>query len=66
MAGTRGHYRSKATPSKARVLAIAEFCAAKGLKGMIQERPMSEANEALLDLEAGKPRYRYVLVNESA
>lgn len=43
-----------------------ELCASKGLKGMIQERPMSEANQALLDLEAGKPRYRYVLVNESA
>lgn len=32
MAGIRGHYRSKSTPSKARVLAIAEFCAAKDIK----------------------------------
>jgi len=29
----------------------------------IEERPMSDANQAIQDLTAGKPRYRYVLKN---
>jgi alcohol dehydrogenase (NADP+) len=36
------------------------------LTGMVQERPMKDANQAIVDLEAGKARYRYVLVNEDA
>jgi len=43
---------------------LLELAAAKGVKGWIHERPMKEANQALLDIEAGKPRYRYCLVNE--
>ncbi|KAK8013988.1 zinc-binding dehydrogenase [Apiospora arundinis] len=43
-----------------------ELVSKKNLKGMVQLRPMTEANEAIQDLEAGKPRYRYVLVNETA
>lgn len=38
----------------------------KNVKGMVQERSMKDANQAIQDLEAGKPRYRYVLVNEDA
>jgi alcohol dehydrogenase (NADP+) len=30
----------------------------------VEERPMSDANQALLDLDAGLARYRYTLVNE--
>lgn len=30
----------------------------------IEKRPMKEANQTVIDLEAGKPRYRYVLCNE--
>lgn len=41
-----------------------QFAADKKIKPWIQERPMSEANEAIVDLQAGKPRYRYVLVNQ--
>ncbi|KAH7033026.1 putative zinc-binding alcohol dehydrogenase [Microdochium trichocladiopsis] len=43
-----------------------QLAADKGIKGWVQERPMKEANQALLDIEAGKPRYRYCLVNEDA
>lgn len=43
-----------------------ELVAEKNLKGMVQERSMKDANQAILDLEAGKARYRYVLVNEDA
>lgn len=43
-----------------------ELVAKKNLKGMVQQRSMKDANQAILDLEAGKARYRYVLVNEDA
>lgn len=36
----------------------------KNVKAWIVERPMEEANQAIIDMEAGKARYRYALVNE--
>lgn len=42
------------------------FITEKNIRGVIQERPMKDANQAVVDLEAGKARYRYVLVNEDA
>ncbi|KAI1840215.1 hypothetical protein JX266_013582 [Neoarthrinium moseri] len=42
-----------------------ELVAKKSLKGMVQQRSMKDANQAVQDLEAGKARYRYVLVNET-
>lgn len=42
-----------------------ELTAKKGVKPWIQKRPMKEANEAVTDMDAGKARYRYVLVNEA-
>lgn len=42
-----------------------EFVTEKNIRGLIQERPMKDANNAVVDLEAGKARYRYVLVNEA-
>jgi alcohol dehydrogenase (NADP+) len=33
------------------------------VKPWIQPRPMADANQAIQDLEHGKPRYRYVLEN---
>ncbi|KAF6826117.1 nadp-dependent alcohol dehydrogenase [Colletotrichum plurivorum] len=41
-----------------------EFAEAKNIKPWIQTRPMSDANQAIVDMEDGKARYRYVLVNE--
>lgn len=41
------------------------FAAEKKIKPWIELRPMSEANQAVQDLVAGKPRYRYVLYNPS-
>ena len=35
------------------------------VKPWIEERPMKEANQAIVDMDAGKARYRYVLVNEA-
>ncbi|KAJ5162507.1 NADP-dependent alcohol dehydrogenase 7 [Penicillium capsulatum] len=41
-----------------------ELAAAQNLQPWIEERPMKEANQAIQDMDAGKARYRYVLVNE--
>lgn len=35
----------------------------KNVKPWIQKRSMKEANQAVVDMEAGKARYRYVLEN---
>jgi alcohol dehydrogenase (NADP+) len=34
------------------------------VKGWVETRPLNEANQAILDMEKGKARYRYCLVNE--
>ncbi|KAK4124670.1 GroES-like protein [Parathielavia appendiculata] len=34
------------------------------VKPWIEEIPMKDANRAIMDMDAGKPRYRYVLYNE--
>lgn len=41
-----------------------DFFAGKGVKTWNNNVPMKDANRVLLDFEAGKARYRYVLVNE--
>ncbi|RYO27391.1 hypothetical protein AA0111_g7129 [Alternaria arborescens] len=40
-----------------------ELAAEKKIKPWIQKRPMKDANSAIVDMEAGKARYRYVLEN---
>ena len=41
-----------------------ELAADHKIKPWIETRKMKDANQAILDMEAGKARYRYVLVNE--
>lgn len=41
-----------------------KFAAEKNIHPFIQERPMKDANQAVVDMDDGKARYRYVLVNE--
>ena len=41
-----------------------QLVAEKGVKPWVEEVPMKDANKAIVDMEAGKARYRYVLVNE--
>lgn len=41
-----------------------QLVADKGIQPWIEEIPMKDANKAIVDMEAGKARYRYVLVNE--
>jgi alcohol dehydrogenase (NADP+) len=40
-----------------------EFAAKNKIKGWTEARPMNDANQAILDQEDGKARFRYVLVN---
>lgn len=40
------------------------FAVEKGVKPWVQARPMKDANRSVVDMEDGKARYRYVLVNE--
>lgn len=41
-----------------------EFAVEKSVVPWIEKRPLTEANQAIVDVEEGKARYRYVLVNE--
>ncbi|KAF4977541.1 hypothetical protein FZEAL_5912 [Fusarium zealandicum] len=41
-----------------------QLAADKQIIPWVEKRPMSDANQAIIDMEAGKPRFRYVLVNE--
>lgn len=42
-----------------------QFAADNKVKAWVKRYPMKEANEAVVSMEAGEARYRYVLVNES-
>ena len=50
--------------SPSTVLDMMDFCVRHGIAPMIETFKMSEANEALAHLEAGKARYRLVLEND--
>lgn len=41
------------------------LAAEKKIQPWIQERPLKDANQTIIDMEDGKARYRYVLVNEN-
>ena len=40
------------------------FAAKNKIHPFIQERPLKDANQVVVDMEKGDARYRYVLVNE--
>ncbi|KAH8886606.1 zinc-binding dehydrogenase [Thozetella sp. PMI_491] len=42
-----------------------ELAADKKIQPWVEQIPLRDANKAIVDLAAGKPRYRYVLVNEN-
>ena len=50
--------------SPAEIRDMLDLAVAKNVRPWVQLRPMSEANEAMVDFGAGLPRFRYVLVNE--
>jgi len=41
-----------------------QFAADNNVRPWVELRPLKDANKAIVDMEEGKARYRYVLVNE--
>ncbi|KAI1497605.1 zinc-binding dehydrogenase [Biscogniauxia marginata] len=64
MQGNRLNFTGSYFGSSAEMKELLELAADKRIKPWVEEIPMKNANQALVDMEAGKPRYRYCLVNE--
>lgn len=47
----------------AEIREMLEFAAKHGVHPTVQEKPMKEANQVVMDMDKGLARYRYVLVN---
>lgn len=50
--------------SPADISKMLKFAVEKNIHPWIQERPMKDANQAVVDMDKGDARYRYVLCNE--
>ena len=50
--------------SPAEIEEMLDLTVKRHVKPWIESRPLKDANQAIVDLADGKPRYRYVLVNE--
>ncbi|KAH8721958.1 zinc-binding dehydrogenase [Ilyonectria robusta] len=50
--------------SPADIKAMLDLAVEKKITPWVETRPLREANQAIVDLDQGKARYRYVLVNE--
>lgn len=50
--------------SPADITEMLEFAVKHNVRPWIQERPMKDANQAVVDMDHGDARYRYVLCNE--
>ncbi|RMZ03523.1 hypothetical protein D0860_06768 [Hortaea werneckii] len=49
--------------SPSEIIKMLELASRNDVRAWVQTRPMDEANEAIIDFQAGKPRFRYCLVN---
>lgn len=63
LVGARRRIAGSGIGSPAEIREMLQLAADKQVKPWVQTRPMSEANQAVVDFEAGKPRFRYVLTN---
>ncbi|KAI1342449.1 zinc-binding dehydrogenase [Xylariaceae sp. FL0016] len=54
-----------ATGSPEEIAEMLQLAAEQKVKPWVVERSMKDANQAIVDMDAGKARYRYVLVNEN-
>lgn len=50
--------------SPADIAGMLDFAVKHKVHPFIQQRPMTDANQAVVDMDKGDARYRYVLVNE--
>jgi alcohol dehydrogenase (NADP+) len=46
------------------IVKMLDFAVKHNVHPYIQERPMKDANQSIVDMDKGNARYRYVLVNE--
>ncbi len=51
--------------SPEQIMQMLDLSAKKGVHPWIEKRPLNDANKTVVDMDQGKARYRYVLVNES-
>ncbi|KAK9771749.1 putative Zinc-binding dehydrogenase [Seiridium cardinale] len=51
--------------SPSEIKEMLQIAADKKIKPWVQQRPLKDANNAIVDMNDGKARYRYVLVNEN-
>lgn len=59
------HITGSAIATPEQIREMLQLVADQNIEPWVQEIPMKEANQAILDFEAGKPRYRFVLKNEN-
>lgn len=62
--GGRKNVTGSAIGSPDEIRDMLQLAADKQIKPWVEKRPMTDANQAMVDLDAGKPRFRYVLVND--
>lgn len=60
----RAKFGGSLVGSPSEIREMLQLAVEKKVKSWIQERPMKDANQAVVDMEAGKARYCYVLVND--
>ncbi|EGY18799.1 uncharacterized protein VDAG_08959 [Verticillium dahliae VdLs.17] len=63
LTGARRRIAGSGIGSPSEIREMLQLAVDKDVKPWVEERPMSDANQALVDFEAGKPRFRYVLTN---
>jgi alcohol dehydrogenase (NADP+) len=61
---TNKHLTGSAIGAPGLIKDMLELAASHGVKSWVEERPMEKVNETLMDMEHGKARYRYVLIND--
>lgn len=59
----RRQFAGSAIGSPDEVREMLQLAADKKLHPWVELRPMKEANQAMVDMDKGKARFRYVLVN---
>ncbi|OAQ88789.1 NADP-dependent alcohol dehydrogenase [Purpureocillium lilacinum] len=64
LTGARRRVAGSGIGSPDEIREMLQLAVDKKVEPWVEKRPMSDANQAIIDFEAGKPRFRYVLVNE--
>jgi alcohol dehydrogenase (NADP+) len=59
------HITGSAIGAPHEIVEMLNLVSEKNIKPWTQSVPLKEANQAVIDFEAGKPRFRFVLKNEN-